>query len=1267
VEKIYKLILENILTGKISKDEAGEMIRALKQKREKTHDIAVIGLSVNLPLAKNTQEFWNVIKNKVDCIRRIPEERKKDLDDLLAYLKYDVTKMRYEQMGYLDDISNFDYDFFNIAPKEAALMDPNQRLFLQTAWNAIEDAGYGGDKLKGTKTGVYIGFGNKPQYQNVVSTIDPESAPITFIGNCPPIMAGRLAYILDLKGPSILIDTACSSSLVAVYYACQAIRIAECDMAIVGSVNTTVFPVQSNQKIGIESESSRIKAFDVGADGTVGGEGVIAVILKSLNKALEDRDAILAIIKGIAINQDGKSNGLTSPNPLAQAEVIKMAWEDAKINPESIAYIEAHGTGTKLGDPIEIDGLQKAFKAYTDKKEICAISSVKTNIGHLDHAAGIAGLVTALLALKNREIPPLRYFESPNEAINLDDSPIYLNNQLKKWANDESPRRCGVSSFGLSGTNCHVVLEEATDIEEDLASFHLNLLTISAKTKESLFELIQKYNEYFEEISQKDINNVCYTSNTGRGHYNYRVAIIFDCRQLLKEKLERCISTDLEDNLIPDVFYGEHRIVDLSMISESNYGIDENEKRSYSKMALDKMDAFIKNEKNNKQILAAIGELYTRGADIEWEYLYKDEKNKRVHIPTYPFRKKRCWLKVPTYQNNNVSDDNLYYSLLWKEKALENKANVQLDKNILMLVNETRNFDDLIEFLKAESKRLIVVRKGEKFEKLDENNYFTTGTQEDFDILFDEISDCEIELIIHLCSAAGPFEVKNYEELQESQSNGVFNLLFLIKSTIKQKREIEVVITAKLVNEVTGLERIICPENSILFGLGKIVNMEYPHIRCRMIDMDENFESDQLLAELKSSDDDYQVAYRNGVRYVDELNKVNLNEFKTDGFQVNSEGIYIISGGTGRLGLKAAKYLASKGKINIALVNRSVFPNKSRWADILGKSDDLYYSKVKAMRDIEESGSKVTCYSVDITNEKDLDIFLTEMRKQYGRINGIIHCAGVGVGSKGKLLSKESKETFKAVLLPKVEGTWLLDKLTSNDPMDFLILYSSLITLSGGRGAGSYVAANSYLDSYAALRNKRQRKTLVINWPVWEEDEGENENENENEKENEKEKLIFNEITTEKAISALDDVLNRNISRIIIGELNYSNNIVDKEGYLPFRLSDELKRLVLQKNQEFTMHNMVYDSALGTGEVITQLCQEVLGCDNIGPNDNLLDLGMDSFLGIQLISKLEKVFGERIKVGYLFMYPTVTKICEYIDKSFTSARKPNDDFEKFEF
>jgi acyl transferase domain-containing protein/aryl carrier-like protein len=1027
-------------------------------------------------------------------------------------------------------------------------------------------------------------------------------------------------------------------------------------MAIVGSVNTAILPVQSNQEIGIESESRRIKAFDIGADGTVGGEGVVAIILKSLNKALEDRDSIFAVIKGIAINQDGRSNGLTSPNPLAQAEVIKMAWEDAKINPESIAYIEAHGTGTKIGDPIEIDGLQKAFKAYTDKKEICAISSVKTNIGHLDHTAGIAGLVTALLALKNREIPPLRSLERPNEAINLDDSPIYLNNQLKEWTNNDLPRRCGVSSFGLSGTNCHLVLEEAKDMEENSTSCHLNLLTISAKTKESLSELIRKYNEYFETIAQKDIRNVCYTSNTGRGHYNYRVAIIFDCKQLLKEKLEKCISVELEANLIPDVFYGEHKIVDSFMIAESSHDIDETEKRSYSKMALEKIDAFIKNGKNNKKILAALGELYIRGADIDWEYLYKDEKNKRVPIPTYPFRGKKCWLKVPTCRINSVIDDNLYYSLFWKEKGLENKADGRLHKNILLLINETRNFDDLIESLRAESRRLIVVGKGGKFQKIDENNYFTTWTLEDLEILFDEIGDCDIELVIHLCSAAGPFEVTKYEELQECQNNGVFNLLFLIKSMMRQKREIEVIIISKLVNEVTGSERIICPENSILFGLGKILNMEYPHLRCRMIDMDENFESDKLLAELKSNDDDYQVAFRNGVRYVDVLNKVNLNNFETDGFQVNSEGIYIISGGTGRLGLKAGKYLASKGKTNIALVNRSVFPNKSRWADIIGSPADLYFPKVKAIREIEESGSKVTCYSVDITNEKDLDTFLTEMRKEYGRINGIIHCAGVGVGSKGKLLSEESRETFKEVLLPKVEGTWLLDKLTRDDPMDFLIMYSSLITLSGGRGAGSYVAANSYLDSYAALGNKRQRRTLVINWPVWEE----------NGAVIEKEKLIFNEITTEKALSALDNVLNHNISRIIIGELNYSNNIIDKEGYLPFRLSDELKRLVLQKNQEFTMDNIVYDGALGTGGVITQLCQAVLGFVHIGPNDNLIDLGMDSFLGIQLIAKLEKVFGERINIGYLFMYPTVTKICEYFDKSSTSAGRLNDDFEEFE-
>lgn len=315
--------------------------------------------------------------------------------------------IQYYEAAYLDNIDQFDHEFFRLPPKEASLTDVNQRLFMETAWDAMEDAGYGNDKLSGTNTGVYVGFSNniKDMYMRYITETMQTSA-LSIVGNLASILSNRISYLLNLKGPSIVVDTACSSSLVAVAMACQAIRNKECDMAIAGGVKLHLMTRENqNEKIGMESPDYRTKTFDDSANGAGMGEGVTALLLKPLDAAMRDGDQIYAVIKGLAVNQDGSSGGLTVPNPSTQAELIVKAWEDGNIDPETISYFEPHGTGTELGDPIEIKGIQNAFKKYTSKKQFCAIGSVKTNIGHLYEAAGTAGLIKAILALKNKKLP----------------------------------------------------------------------------------------------------------------------------------------------------------------------------------------------------------------------------------------------------------------------------------------------------------------------------------------------------------------------------------------------------------------------------------------------------------------------------------------------------------------------------------------------------------------------------------------------------------------------------------------------------------------------------------------------------------------------------------------------------------------------------------------------------------------------------------------------------------------------------------------------
>ena len=287
-------------------------------------------------------------------------------------------------------------------------------------------------------------------------------------------------------------------------------------------------------------------------------------MLKPLAQALEDGDHIYALIKGSAINQDGYSVNLTAPNPMAQAEVIIKAWQDAGIHPETITYIEAHGTGTALGDPIEIHGIKEAFSKYTQRKQFCSIGSVKTNIGHLDNAAGIAGLIKAVLALQNKEIPPSLHFRSPNKHIRFEDTPVYVNVAHRAWKVEGAPRLCGVSAFGLSGTNCHIILEESPHAEPQgikLPERHMHLLTISAQSREGIQELIWQYRLLFQKHKDIDLHSVCYTANTGRGQYTCKLAILFHHRDELLAKLERFVLLESSELVYFGIFYGEHRIV----------------------------------------------------------------------------------------------------------------------------------------------------------------------------------------------------------------------------------------------------------------------------------------------------------------------------------------------------------------------------------------------------------------------------------------------------------------------------------------------------------------------------------------------------------------------------------------------------------------------------------------------------------------------------------------------------------------------------------
>ena len=502
--------------------------------------IAVIGMSCRFPGATNIDEFWRNLRDGVESISFFSDEElmASGIDRAL------IKDPNYVKAGcVIEDIDLFDASFFGYSPKEAETIDPQQRLFLECAWKAIEDAGYAPQTYEGL-IGVFGGARMSSYVNNVsseLSRVGTASGFQALIGNDKDYITTRVSYKLNLRGPSVAVQCACSTSLVAVHLACESLRSEECDMALAGGVAISVPQKQGYfyQEGMIFSPDGHCRAFDARAQGMIAGNGVGIVVLKRLADALADGDHINAVIKGSAVNNDGWSKvGYTAPSLNGQTVVVSEALAMADVEAETITYIEAHGTGTYLGDPMEVEALTRVFRAETNKKGFCALGSVKTNFGHLDTAAGVASLIKTVLALKYKQLPPSLHFEKPNPRIDFKNSPFFVNAKLSEWKVDGYPRRAGVSSFGIGGTNAHVVLEEApasrqadNDIERPL-----HLMTLSARSENALQKLARRYETFLKTHPDASLADVCFTANVGRSHFPYRLAVTADSTQQLRKR-----------------------------------------------------------------------------------------------------------------------------------------------------------------------------------------------------------------------------------------------------------------------------------------------------------------------------------------------------------------------------------------------------------------------------------------------------------------------------------------------------------------------------------------------------------------------------------------------------------------------------------------------------------------------------------------------------------------------------------------------------------
>ncbi|KZN49097.1 non-ribosomal peptide synthetase [Pseudoalteromonas luteoviolacea] len=981
--------------------------------------IAIVGMSGQFGDADNLEEFWCMLAEKRTSVK--------------AQTRWDVSRLTANQQSWskyaslLNDISLFDAPFFSITPQEAMYMDPQQRLFLQQAYKALEDANMI-TKVAGQNVGVYLGCA-----QSDYAGLAEEDAPAqVFWGNAGSVIPARVSYFLNLKGPALAIDTACSSSLVALHSACQALNNNEISSALVGGVATLCTPKFSIHagKAGMLSPDGTCYTFDDRANGFVPGEGAGVLVLKKLEDAERDGDHIYGVILGSATNQDGTTSGITAPSSLSQEQLHRDIYARFDIAPDSIQMIEAHGTGTKLGDPIEFQALTRAFRAHTDSNEFCALGSVKTNIGHCLTAAGVAGVIKALLAMKHRTIPASLHYEQGNSHINWHNTPFFVNQEAIAWQSDNGQkRRAAVSSFGFSGTNAHVVLEEylPQPVQQQSTATQPVIITLSAKSKESLNDKAHALKSWLTRKNVQDsaLTSLAFTLQSAREEMDYRMA--FTASTI----------ADVQDGLTQ--FINKAR---------GHYKQGEVKQGKEILSALDNSDFMRWIEQGDLNKLLA---LWVVGADIDWPLLYAQQTPALLRLPTYPFAKTSFWLpeksthkpaekcepsaaldfngpsanvqntqafepvpQLPIKQAPNTPSALLHYTVNWADKPLTSTEPATYHRQVVLLG------DNLPEIYSVSSTRL---------------NCTATEVQTQLEAYTNGLIDY-------------------FKQLERQQG------------TITKKTPSNLLVQVVVKDQTTLL--------TALNGVLKTAAIEYSNIETQLIAVDDtnNFEH---LVENEAKKQDACIRYQQGQRQVLTFDLQAYQQVDTSTLPWKEDGVYVITGGLGQLGQTFAKEIIQHTKqAHIVFVGRRAHNNEIQThLDALGGEP-----------------SRLRYVSLDIANHDDVNALFANLKVKHGGITGIIHSAGV---IKDQLISNKTPQEVEQVFAPKVAGLMALDEASKTCDLDFFVCFSSIAGVFGNMGQADYACANAFMDRFMAARQTqvsqgmRSGLSLSINWPLWSE------------------------------------------------------------------------------------------------------------------------------------------------------------------------------------
>lgn len=602
-------------------------------------EIAIVGMSCRIGGTDNVEELWEALMHGRNLVTEIPKDRW-GMEGFYDSDRSNKQRSYCKWGSFLNDVYGFEPSFFHITPKEAKYMDPQQRVLMEESYKALEDAGYSYEMLDGIKCGAFYGIMNNDYREILGAKAENVDYGLLLSGNSNAILSARTSYMLNLKGPAFTLDTACSSSLVAMHLGCQAIQNGDADMMIIGGTTLYLSPEYYVQMCGLSMLSPRgmCSTFDQKADGFVPGEGAGVIVLKQLDRAIKDKDHIYGVIKGSGCNQDGATNGITAPSKESQKELELEVYQNAGINPETIGMVEAHGTGTKLGDPIEVEALTESYRAFTQKENYCAIGSLKTYTGHTLAAAGVASIIKVLLCMKHKKLVPSLHYEKNNEFIDFDNSPFYLPKTVTEWKVEEGKkRRAAVSSFGFSGTNVHVVIEEAEQAERQNAEHSLYVLPLSAKTSISLKQNLERLISWLSKEGNDEIlNDLQYTLIMRRNHFQYRCAVVVKDIKHAVQELEK-VKRTLENSAV--------NVTNSYLLSEEEI---------HSLLRKEHLT-----EAEWKELCEASSIQFVNGGVLDWSDYYKSKQCRCLSLPVYQFHKQSCraeFMLQDNMQKDSVTD-----------------------------------------------------------------------------------------------------------------------------------------------------------------------------------------------------------------------------------------------------------------------------------------------------------------------------------------------------------------------------------------------------------------------------------------------------------------------------------------------------------------------------------------------------------------------------------------------------------------------------------